>query len=58
MEMTAATATARGGNDSGDENDDNFAIAMVINLDLRTVGVRWCVARLNLMGGMTMSLFF
>ena len=37
MEMTAATATARGGNDgSGDDNDDNFVIALVINLDLRT----------------------
>jgi hypothetical protein len=58
METTAATATARGGDDGGDDNNDNFAIAMVINLDLRTVGVRRCVARLNLTGGMTVSLFF
>ncbi len=56
--MKAATTTARGGDDGGDDNDDNFAIAMVINLDLHTAGVRRCVARLNLMGGMTMSLFF
>jgi hypothetical protein len=58
METTAATATARGGDDCGDNNDDNFVIAMVINLDLRTTGVRRCVARLNFTGGMTVSLFF
>ena len=58
METTAATATARGGDDGGDDNDDNFAIAMVINLDLRTAGVRRYVARLNLTGGMAVSLFF
>jgi hypothetical protein len=58
METTVATATARGGDDGGDDNDDNFAIAMVINLDLRTAGVRRYVARLNLTGGMAMSLFF
>jgi hypothetical protein len=39
MERMAATATARGGDDGVDDNDDNFAIAMVINLDLRTAGV-------------------
>jgi len=40
IEMTAATATARGGDDGGDDdNDDNFTIAMVINLDLHTAGV-------------------
>ena len=59
MEMTAATATARGGDDGGgDHNDDNGAIAMVINLDLRTAVVRRYVARLNLTGGMAVSLFF
>jgi hypothetical protein len=58
METTVATATARGGNDGGDDNDDNFAIAMVINLDLRTAGVQRYVARLNLTGGMAVSLFF
>ena len=59
MEMTAATATARGGDDGGgDDNDDNFAIAMVINLDLRTTGVQRYVVRLNLTGGMVVSLFF
>ena len=59
METTAATATARSDDDGGgDNNDDNFAIAMVINLDLRTAGVRRYVARLNLTGGMVMSLFF
>ncbi len=54
----AATATARGGDEGGDVNYDNFAIAMVINLDLRTAGVRRYVARLNLTGGMAVSLFF
>jgi hypothetical protein len=58
METTAATATACGGDDGGDDNDDNFTIAMVINLDLRTAGVRWYIARLNLTGGMAVSLFF
>ncbi len=58
METMAATATARGGDDGGDDNDDNFVIAMVINLDLHTAGVRRCVTRLNLTGGMTVSLFF
>ena len=56
---TAATATARSGDDGGgDNNDDNFAIAMVINLDLHTAGVQRYVARLNLTGGMAVSLFF
>ena len=37
MEMTSATATARGSNDGGgDDNDDNLAITLVINLDLCT----------------------
>ena len=54
--MTAATATAH--HHGGDDNDDNFTIAMVINLDLRTAGVRRYVARLNLTGGMAVSLFF
>jgi hypothetical protein len=37
MEMMSATATARGSNDGGgDDNDDNLAITLVINLDLRT----------------------
>ncbi len=58
METTAATATARGGDDGGDDNDDNFAITMVINLDLRTAGVQRYVTRLNLTGGMAVSLFF
>ena len=62
METTAATATARGGNNGGgddnDDNDDNGAIAMVINLDLRTAGVRRYITRLNLTGGMVVSLFF
>jgi hypothetical protein len=58
MERMAATATACGGDDGVDDNDDNFAIAMVINLDLRTAGVRRYVARLNLTGGMAVSLFF
>ena len=59
MEMIAATATARGSDDSGgDDNNDNFVITMVVNLDLRTAGVRWYVARLNLTGGMAVSLFF
>ena len=59
MEMMAATAKARSGDDGGgDNNDDNFAIAMVINLDLRTAGVQRYVARLNLTGDMVMSLFF
>ena len=41
MEMTAATATARGGDDGGvGDNDDNGMITMVINLNLRTAGVR------------------
>ena len=41
METMVATATARGGKDGdGDDNDDNGTIAMVINLDLRTAGVR------------------
>jgi len=52
MEMMAATATAHGSDDGGvDDNDNNGVIAMVINLDLHTVGVRRYVARLNLMGG-------
>ena len=39
METMAVTATARVGNGRGvDDNDDNFTIAMVINLDLRTAG--------------------
>ena len=51
--------TACGGNDDGgDDNDDSGAIAMVINLDLRTVGVQRCIVRLNLTGGMVVSLFF
>ena len=60
MERTVVTATARGGGDDGrgDDNDDNGAIAMVINLDLHTAGVQRYVARLNLTGGMAMSLFF
>jgi hypothetical protein len=64
METTAATAaattaTARGGDDGGgDDNDDNGTIAMVINLVLRTVGVRRYITRLNLTGGMAVSLFF
>ncbi len=37
MEMTSATATACGSNDGGgDDNDDNLAITLVINLDLCT----------------------
>ena len=59
METTAAIATTRGCDDgNGDDNDDNGTIAMVINLDMRTAGVRWYVAWLNLMGGMVVSLFF
>ncbi len=59
MEMTAATATARGGDDGGgDHNENNGAITMVINLDLPTTVVRRYVARLNLTGGMAVSLFF
>ena len=59
METTAATATARGGNEGGGkDNNNNFAITMVINLNLHTTGVRWYIARLNLTGGMAMSLFF
>jgi hypothetical protein len=59
METTAATATARDGEDSdGDDNDNNGTIAMVINLDLRTAGVRRYLLWLNLMGGMAISLFF
>ena len=53
MEMMAATVTARGGDDGGsDDNDDNFTIAMVINLELRTTRLQRCIARLNLTGGM------
>ena len=59
MEMMVVTAKARGGDDGGsDHNDDNGAITMVINLDLPTAVVRRYVARLNLPGGMAMSLFF
>jgi hypothetical protein len=64
METTAATAaattaTARGGDGGGgDDNDDNGTIARVINLDLRTAGVRRYITRLNLTGGMAVSLFF
>ena len=41
MERTVVTATARGGGDDGrgDDNDDNGAIAIVINLDLHTAGM-------------------
>ena len=40
MEMMAVTVKARGGDYGGvDDNDDNGAIAMVINLDLCTAGV-------------------
>ena len=56
METTAAAATARGG--GGDGGGGGGAIAMVINLDLRTAGVRRYVARLNLTGGMAVSLYF
>ena len=57
--MTAATATAHGGDDdSGDHNDDNGTIAMVFNLDLRTMVVQRYITRLNLTGGMSVSLFF
>ena len=59
METMVATATARGGKDGdGDDNDDNGTIAMVINLDLRTAGVRRYLPWLNLTGGMAVSLFF
>ena len=59
MEMVAATAATHGGDDGGgDHNNDKGAIAMVINLDLPTAVVRRYVARLNLTGGMAMSLFF
>ena len=59
MEMVAATAAIRGGDDGGgDHNNDKGAIAMVINLDLPTAVVRRYVARLNLTGGMAVSLFF
>ena len=52
MEMVAATAAIRGGDDGGgDHNNDKGAIAMVINLDLPTAVVQWYVARLNLTGG-------
>ena len=57
--MTVEIVTARGGNDDGgDDNDDSGAIAMVINLNLHTVGVQRYVVRLNLKGGMVVSLFF
>jgi len=56
MEMKAATTTAcSDDNGGGDDNNDNGAITMVINLDLRTAGVRRYVARLNLTGGMSSS---
>jgi hypothetical protein len=59
MEMMVVTAKARGGDDGGgDHNNDNGVIAMVINLDLPTAVVRRYVARLNLTGGMAVSLFF
>ena len=57
METTAATVEARGGNNGGsDNNDDNGVIAIVINLNLHTAGMRWYVARLNLTGGVALSL--